>query len=283
MKIFQLLNFLFLIHVLSASAQWTNRYPKVQDQGHHVYLEGFELPILTSGPMDPAPAPISNRIVFAAKGWLWLLDLNTLAAKRITSSPAMDSRPEWSSDGSKLVFVRDDGSDTQIVLLNLTTNNETVLVDEPAIDLDPFFSPDMELVYYASAANGSIDLWSIDIETREKQPITDARGVQRRPIAHPGGNKLVYLNKTGFKNAITMLDLTNGSELNLAEDRLTAQADFSINTEGTLMAYTWPYDGGYEIRLLNLETPTASLRLTTSEEMPMAPALRPATLTGVGE
>lgn len=38
-------------------AQWTHRYPKVEGYSHHVYLEGFELPILTAGPMDPAPSP----------------------------------------------------------------------------------------------------------------------------------------------------------------------------------------------------------------------------------
>jgi len=235
-------------------------------------LEGFELPILTSGPMDPAPAPDNDRIAFAAKGWLWMLDLNTMAAKRITSSPGMDSRPEWSSDGNKLVFVRDDGSDTQIVLLNLTTNNETVLVDEPAIDLDPFFSPNMELVYYASAANGSIDLWSIDMKTSEKKHITDDRGIQRRPIAHPGGTKIVFINKTGSYNSIVIMDLEAGSDHTLVEDRLTSQADMTLNNDGTLMAYTWPYDGGYEIRLLTLAVPTSTLRLTSAEGMPMAPA-----------
>ncbi|MXX73609.1 MAG: hypothetical protein F4205_13905 [Gemmatimonadetes bacterium] len=41
----------------AASGQWTNRYPRVQGYGHHVYLEGYELPVLTSGPIDPAPSP----------------------------------------------------------------------------------------------------------------------------------------------------------------------------------------------------------------------------------
>lgn len=261
-----------LVFILPASAQWTNRYPKVQDHGHHVYLEGFELPILTSGPMDPAPAPLNNQLAFAAKGWLWLLDLQTMAAKRITSSPGMDSRPEWSSDGKKLVFIRDDGSDTHIVVLDLITNNETVLIDEPAIDLDPFFSPDRELVYYASAVNGSIDLWSINLSTGERQPITDDRGVQRRPVAHPGGSQLIYLNKIGSYNSVVLLDLESGTERTLVEDRLTSQADMTLNNDGTLMAYTWPYDGGYEIRLLTLDVPNSSLRLTVSEGMPLAPA-----------
>ena len=56
------------IHVLLATillslfpepgaGQWRNRYPRVQGYGHHVYLEGYELPLLTNGPIDPAPSP----------------------------------------------------------------------------------------------------------------------------------------------------------------------------------------------------------------------------------
>ena len=114
---------------------------------------------MNAGPMDPAPAPDNRALAFSSKGWLWLLDLQTMKATRITKSAAMDSRPEWSPDGNKLVFVRDDGKDTQIILLDLVSNTETILIDEIAIDLDPSFSLDMESVYYASAVNGSIDLW----------------------------------------------------------------------------------------------------------------------------
>ena len=46
-----------LLLATQAQAQWTNRYTKLDDFGHHVYLEQHELPILAHGPTDPAPAP----------------------------------------------------------------------------------------------------------------------------------------------------------------------------------------------------------------------------------
>ena len=52
--------FASLFHALPAWAQWTNRYPKVAGYGHHVYLEGYELPLLTNGPID-AEADESNN------------------------------------------------------------------------------------------------------------------------------------------------------------------------------------------------------------------------------
>ena len=39
---------------VSVLAGWDNRYPKVDDFSHHVYLEQHEFPFLSSGPVDPA-------------------------------------------------------------------------------------------------------------------------------------------------------------------------------------------------------------------------------------
>ena len=91
------------------SAQWTNRYPKVKGFSHHVYLEGYELPLVTIGPVDPASSPDGRQIAIASRGWLWMLDPVTGVATRLTHAGGMDSRPAWSPDGRQLAFVRDDG------------------------------------------------------------------------------------------------------------------------------------------------------------------------------
>mgnify|MGYP001474306846 FL=1 len=147
-----IVGFSFLLFIsYSVNAQWKNRYPKVDGYGHHVYLEGYELPVLNSGPTDPAPSPLNNQVVFAAKGWLWIMNTETSEAKRITFSSEIDSRPNWSPDGNKIVFVRDNGSDTHLVILDLNSKEETILVDTDALDLDPIFSADGNIVYYSSA------------------------------------------------------------------------------------------------------------------------------------
>ncbi len=253
-------------------AQWSNRYPKVDGFRHHVYLEGYELPILTSGPMDPAPSPVSNEIVFAAKGWLWIMNLETSEAQRVTSSSGIDSRPEWSPDGKQIVFIRDDSRDTQIISLDVASKRETLVVNEPALDLDPIYSPDGKFIHYSSAIDGSINLWKMNVETLEKMAITKGNGLRRRPIVLPSGDKLVFLNKEGSYNSLELLDLIDGSSTSLVEDRIASQADMTLSPDGSYLAYTWPFDGGYEMRLLSLVTPNTSLLLTRSEGMPLAPA-----------
>ena len=84
---------LVLLSAGASEAQWNYRYPQVAGYRHHVYLEGFELPVMGAGPTDPAPSPDGKSLAFAARGWLWLLDLETGEARRLTSGRAIDARP----------------------------------------------------------------------------------------------------------------------------------------------------------------------------------------------
>ncbi|MDG0968503.1 MAG: hypothetical protein P8O06_01570, partial [Porticoccaceae bacterium] len=62
MQSIKLLILCSIILSIAAEAEWTNRYPKVDGQRHHIYLESYELPILSSGPKYPAPSPDSRVI-----------------------------------------------------------------------------------------------------------------------------------------------------------------------------------------------------------------------------
>ncbi|MFT7035701.1 MAG: TolB protein [Cyclobacteriaceae bacterium] len=263
---------LLLLLSFSAQAQWTNRYPKVDGYGHHVYLEGYDLPVLNSGPTYPAPSPTNDQVIFSAKGWLWMMNLKTSEAKRITSSPDIDSKPNWSPDGNKIVFVRDNGSDTHLVMLDLNSKKETILVNSDALDLDPIFSKDGKLIYYSSAKNGSFDLWKIDITSLVSTALTEANSLERLPVPTDQGDHLVYLHKEGFSyDAIKLLDTKNNTSSVLVEENFASQADFTLSPDNKTLSYTWPNGDDYELYLLNITVPKSKMLLTKSERLPLSP------------
>ena len=277
MRIESLLALIIFLSPFSLLAQWSNRYPMVEGFSHHIYLEAFELPILNSGPMDPAPSPSGDEIAFAAKGWLWVMDLESGDARRITHSGDVDSRPEWSPSGNDIVFIRDDSSQLSIVSINLESGRERVLVDVEAINLDPVFSPDEKYVYYSSAESGQLYLWRVALDSLEREQVSPSvpllkRPLKRRPLILAQDSMIVYLNKQTAHESIEILNTITNTSSPLVEDSLAAQADMSLSPDGKVLAYTWPYDGGYELRFMAISSPHTSVLLTRSLGMPLAPA-----------
>lgn len=191
-----------LCSAAAAAAQWTNRYPRVQPFGHHVYLEQEHLPILSSGPVYPAPSPDGRTIAFAHQGWIWLLDRSSGVARRLTNASGVDARPRWSPDGNRIAFVRDSGSDTSIVIAGLDGRTITQ-IDTPAIDLDPAFTKDGRFLIYTSAREGGLNLWRRNLETGADEAVTTDARVARaaRPLAD---GRMVYQDAAGPGQALRL-------------------------------------------------------------------------------
>lgn len=262
-----------LLAAPAADAQWTNRYPKVTGMNHHVYLEGYDLPTMNVGPTDPAVSPDGTRIAFSARGWIWVLDLATGRATRVTDGPTMDFRPAWSPDGSQLAFVRDDTRDTWIVMRTISSGTES-RINTPALDLDPTFGPDGTL-YYSSAAEGTLDLWKVRAPGATPERITSKAGNEFTSTVSRDGSTLLYMHKLGG-DRVTMRNLASGNERELVAERIVSQSRPAISPDGATAVYGWAVDERYELRLVSVSDPSTSVRLTTGARgLPLSPAWSP--------
>lgn len=227
--------------VVAARAEWTNRYPKVAGVSHHVYLEGFNLPTFSQGPTDPAPSPDGRSIAFAARGWLWEMDLASREARRITRAGGVDARPAWSPDGRALVFVRDDGRDLAIMLLDRATGRTRVLVDSPAMDMDPVFTPDGRSVLYSSAEAGDFDLWRVAVATGARTRLTTDKGQELNPQPVQGGDAVAYVAKVStYSDTVALLSLRDGARRTLRSEGLAPQLRVAASPDGRSLVASVP-------------------------------------------
>lgn len=114
---------------------------------HHVCLEGYELPLLTNGPINAASASDGERLAFSSHGWIWIFDIASAKATRLTKGSAVDGCPTWSPDGTCIAFARDSGRMLSIVVADVATGTELRLVTDSAVVLDPAFSADGRAIY----------------------------------------------------------------------------------------------------------------------------------------
>jgi TolB protein len=93
----------------------------------------------------------------------------------------------------KLAIVRDNGTDTAIVILNLENGQEQV-INTPTIELDPEFSADGQSLYYTSGVGDKPSLWQHHLASGVDAQLTDLPQVERNARRLPSGDRLVYLS-----------------------------------------------------------------------------------------
>jgi TolB protein len=252
-------------------AQWTNRYPKVEGFAHHVYLEGYELPTMGVGPTDPAASPDGRSVAVSARGWLWLLDMQSGEARRLTRGGGMDSRPAWSPDGRRIALVRDSGKETRIVEIDIATGAEKILVDTPAIDLDPAYARDGKHLFYSSASGGDFDLWRVDLANGAQSRLTDDKGLELRPQPLPGDREVVFVAKGNGSDRLSVLNLTDNKRRVLAEYPIASQMRPALHPDGRSIVVGFPNaDDDWDLWLVDVNGGPA-IRIT-SGGMPVMPA-----------
>ena len=108
--------------------------------------------------------------------------------KRITFEGRYNSAANVSPDGRYIAMVHADRGRYKIAQLDRKTGNLTVLTDA-ALDESPSFSPNGQMLLYASTLGNSGFLFAVSIDGRAKHKLSDQAGDIREPVWGPFESK----------------------------------------------------------------------------------------------
>ncbi|MFQ5648964.1 MAG: hypothetical protein ACE5IY_03395 [bacterium] len=158
---------------------------------------------------SPHWSPDGRRLIFI-KGHdgsenLAIVDLETKQIANLTHYQNGEQlvHPQWSPDGKFVLYSMYTGNGQDLHLLNLASGESTPLIDDEFDSRDGSFSPDGKTVYFSWDRTGIFNIYSLDLDSRKTQQVTNVIGGAFMPAVNRKG-ELLFTNFTseGYKIAL---------------------------------------------------------------------------------
>lgn len=171
-----------------------------------------------------SPSTGATRAALPADAEIYVMDLATGSRRQLTDNKVADVEPDWSPDGSQIVFVRSaeaegvshDAGRVKLMIMASDGATERLLFDCPSPCGWPRWSPDGDLI--SLAMDDSI--WTIRRDGSDLHRVSgDKVTAATYPAWSPDGRRLAYwatLEATSVAQALrgdlAVLDLNTGEE-----------------------------------------------------------------------
>jgi TolB protein len=155
--------------------------------------------------IDPAISPDGSQVAFASRqnGYfnIFVLDIATGRATRVTDTPDYDGAPTWSPDGQFLAYESYTETGTQLFIRKVTDLNEAPvqLTFAPGQSFAPAWSPGGREIAFVSTRSGQEDIWLARLDRIDDRFIDisqNGTGRDRAPRWSPDGNTLAWATDT---------------------------------------------------------------------------------------
>ncbi|HEV2283423.1 MAG TPA: hypothetical protein VGX75_13650, partial [bacterium] len=106
------------------------------------------IPVLDDPRLSPDGAYVAftvtraDRDANAYRTNVWRVPAAGGEPRQLTTAPAKDTAPRWSSDGTRLLFLSDRGGDKQVWVISIGGGEARVLTTGKLSPADPVWSPD---------------------------------------------------------------------------------------------------------------------------------------------
>jgi len=231
-------------------------------------------------PYGPAFSTDATKIAFynhlSDQTWsLYLMNADGSNIQRLTNATnTLDWSPDWSPEGSKIVFARSYATPvwrSEIWLINPDGSNLHRLGNQDG--QGPDWSPDGSKITYFNYVEGGGDIWIANADGSNPIKLTDHPAEDWWPKLSPDGSKIAFQSKRYGNHEIYVMN-SDGSNPTRLTNNSADDEDPNWSPDGTKIAFISMRDGHYEIYTMNADGSNQT-RITTTNGHAIDPDWKP--------
>jgi len=207
--------------------------------------------------LHPRERIVAYTAEVAGTRQLFTLSLRGGYPSQISASAKSVSDPQWSPDGRRLAYVRDD----EIWVVETDGSRLTLVIGAPGKGTNPRWSPDGRRLAFLSRRRGWAQVWLIDAPVpRRGRPASEPRPPRATALTEPGididgfewapdGNRLAVMAHRGAEpieaSQIAIVDVADGSTRVVAGET-SVDSGVAWLSDGSLL-FTSDADGWFHV------------------------------------
>lgn len=207
---------------------------------------------------------------------LWQVDMETLETKPFYES-AIRHHVEvaFSKDGRYVSYTECTGNLTAHFVIKDLQEKKDYFVKHSGRGgtRSPAFAPDNSVVVYAFAEKGPQQLWSVDMEAKNKKQLTQCEGISNWPSFTPDGKTIVFSNSRENNYEIYSMAADGSDEKKLTENRIMDIRPV-VSPDGKQIAFTSTRNGFYNVYVMDIDGSNVR-QVTDNEERDDYPTWHP--------
>lgn len=161
--------------------------------------------------------------------------------------------PAWSPDSRRLAYVSFEDDRSSIFIQTLRTGNRIKVSSRAGVNGAPAFSPDgRKLVVTLSDADGNLDIYTLDINSRQTKRITTHRAIDTEGSWSPDGKFIYFTSDRSGGPQIYRVSANGGSA-----ERVTFEGSYNarprLSPDGEKLAMVHLVNGNYRIAVMDVK------------------------------
>ena len=154
---------------------------------------------------EPSPSPDGTQFVFTVRQllpsgeWqndLYIVNRNGMNMRWLTRLPGAEDQPEWSPDGTRILFRHTLDNTTDLFLINVDGTGLTNLTNGLPVTMtdkrDPTWSRDGTRIAFIGAVAGQHKVWVMDADGANARQVTTDAGFDMTPTFSPDGQRIAF-------------------------------------------------------------------------------------------